>query len=68
MPHAVKELFGRHKSLAGREMIFLRRAGQRKWPRVAGRWAPRPIVRDYEGSWDERDTPSFFSRLRRVFG
>ena len=30
--------------------------------------APRPIVGDYEVSWVERETPSFFRRLRRVLG
>ena len=43
--------------------------GQREISRgPTRREAPRPIVGDYEGSWDERATPSFFSRLRRVLG
>ena len=30
--------------------------------------APRNVVGRYEGSWDEREMPSFFRRLRRVLG
>ena len=46
-------------------------------PRLAGRGSTG-VAREqgdattrrghYDGSWDDRDRPSFFSRLRRVFG
>ncbi len=60
--------FGRRKSLVGWEMIFLRR--ERRASTAVARREDGATTRrgDYEGSWVERERPSFFSRLRSVLG
>jgi hypothetical protein len=58
----------RRKALAGCGMDFPVRQAEGNQPRPDGRKTPRPIVGDYDGSWVERTTPSFFRRLRRVLG
>ena len=47
---------------------FSRPFAAQKVPPAKSGDGPRPIVGPYEGSWDDRATPSFFRRLRRVLG
>ena len=51
MPHAVSRLFGRHKSLAGREMIFLPSGPEEIAPRwrEIGATAHRAGLRKFVG-------------------
>ena len=58
---------GRRKSLPRGGIEYLRGAGApARRPRL--RTSPTNRRGDYEGSWDDRERPSFFSRLRRVLG
>jgi len=68
VPMPDRESFGRRKSLVSGRMNFLDGLAATKQPRSNRREAPRPIVGNYDGSWDDRETPSFFNRLRRVLG
>jgi hypothetical protein len=68
MPAPDREWFGRRKPLVVWRMKFLDASPQENCGGPQNGEAPRPLVGDYEGSWEVRDRPSFFNRLRRVLG
>jgi len=68
MPLHAPGVFGRPKTIRDGDLNILRPKDPGAWTWPEGRRIATTRRGDYEGSWDDRERPSFFSRLRRVLG